>query len=80
MERNSDDDGVDITVTNPDGTTATTTVYDGKGNEIDCEVINEVLIYKDSSNATVINETLVLQEGGHGNARIISNQYWWCLV
>ena len=59
-ERNSTDDGVDITVTNPDGTTSTTTVYDGKGSEIECEVVNEVLVYKDSSSATVVNETLML--------------------
>lgn len=60
MERNDTDDGVDITVTNPDGTTTITTVYDGKDSEIECEVVNEVLVYKDSSDATVVNEVLML--------------------
>jgi len=59
-ERNSTDDGVDIKITNPDGTTSTTTIHDGKGNEIECEVVNEVLVYKENSSATVVNETLML--------------------
>lgn len=60
MERNSTDDGVDIKITNPDGTTSVTTIRDGKDGEIPCEVVDEVLVYKDSSEATVVNETLML--------------------
>ena len=60
MERNADDDGVDIKITNPDGTTSITTIRDGKDSELQCEVVDEVLVYKDSSDATVVNETLML--------------------
>ena len=60
MERNSTDDGVDIKITTPDGTTSTTTVFDGKDAEMECTVVDEVLVYKDSSEATVVNETLML--------------------
>lgn len=60
IQRTSDDDGVVITITNPDGTETSATVYDGKGGNVDYEVVDEVLVFKDSSDATVVNETLLM--------------------
>ena len=60
-ERNAADNGADITITNPDGTTSTATVYDGKGSDIQCEVVDEILVFQNSTTtATVIDETLMI--------------------
>lgn len=59
--RTVDDDGVVITVVNPDGTTASTaTIYDGKSTSSEYDVVDETLIIKDGSTATVHNEVLML--------------------
>ena len=59
FERNEDDNGVVIKATNYDGTVSTSTIYDGKIASL-YEVIEETLVIKDRSTATVENEVLML--------------------
>lgn len=55
--RTVDDDGVVITVVNPDGSIASTaTVYDG--NSAEPTIIDERLVFNNNSNASVVGEIL----------------------
>ena len=56
VERNDTDNGVDIIVTNSDGTTSTATVYDG--NSAEPTIIDERLVFGNNSNASVVGEIL----------------------
>lgn len=59
MERTPTDDGIIITITNPDGTTSISTVYDGKGGGSGEPIVEgERLIFKEDSDATVVGEVL----------------------
>lgn len=60
IERTPEDDGVVITITNSDGSTSTSTIFDGKGGGDSVEPIveGEKLIFIEGSDATVVGEVL----------------------
>lgn len=60
LDRNADDNGVLMTVTNSDGTVSTSTIYDGKPAESEYKIEGEMLIIDNKSDATVVDEILVL--------------------
>lgn len=60
LDRNADDNGVLMTVTNSDGTVSTSTIYDGKPAESEYKIEGEMLIIDNKSDATVVDEVLVL--------------------